>query len=171
MAQVRVPKSRFTHAHPAVSRPGSAKKMERQPKKGKKGGADGEGWFLPHPLPALLFVPFFTWSLNLAPRSLLRNRTETLATLFTSCYGQLIALIFGPTLYVFFFDRLSRCGSTDTLIYCMPVFKLILSLFIITLELISLQSRENPFQVNMTYYITVKLLCNVPFVLHKRSCI
>ena len=34
--------------------------------------------FLPHPLPALL--PFFVQSLTLVPRSLLLNRTETLAT-------------------------------------------------------------------------------------------
>ena len=36
--------------------------------------------FLPHPLPALLLAPFFTRSLTLVPRSLLLNRTETLAT-------------------------------------------------------------------------------------------
>ena len=36
--------------------------------------------FLPHPLPALLHAPFFARSLILAPRSLLLNRTETLAT-------------------------------------------------------------------------------------------
>ena len=36
--------------------------------------------FLPHPLPALLLTPFFTRSLTLVPRSLLLNRTETLAT-------------------------------------------------------------------------------------------
>ena len=35
--------------------------------------------FLPHPLPALLLAPFFARSLTLVPRSLLRNRTETLA--------------------------------------------------------------------------------------------
>ena len=36
--------------------------------------------FLPHPLPALSLLPFFTWCLTLVPRSLLLNRTETLAT-------------------------------------------------------------------------------------------
>ena len=36
--------------------------------------------FLPHPLPALSLTPFFTRSLTLVPRSLLLNRTETLAT-------------------------------------------------------------------------------------------
>ena len=36
--------------------------------------------FLPHPLPALLLTPFFARSLTLVPRSLLLNRTETLAT-------------------------------------------------------------------------------------------
>ena len=35
--------------------------------------------FLPHPLPALLLAPFFARSLTLVPRSLLLNRTETLA--------------------------------------------------------------------------------------------
>ena len=35
--------------------------------------------FLPHPLPDLLLTPFFARSLTLAPRSLLLNRTETLA--------------------------------------------------------------------------------------------
>ena len=34
----------------------------------------------PHPLPALLLAPFFARSLTLVPRSLLLNRTETLAT-------------------------------------------------------------------------------------------
>ena len=33
------------------------------------------------PLPALLLTPFFARSLTLVPRSLLLNRTETLATL------------------------------------------------------------------------------------------
>ena len=36
--------------------------------------------FLPHPLSALLLVPFFARSLALVPRSLLLNCTETLAT-------------------------------------------------------------------------------------------
>ena len=36
--------------------------------------------FLPHPLPALLLATFFARSLTLVPRSLLLNRTETLAT-------------------------------------------------------------------------------------------
>ena len=36
--------------------------------------------FLPHPLPALFLTPFFARSLTLVPRSLLLNRTETLAT-------------------------------------------------------------------------------------------
>ena len=50
----------------------------------KVGGRGGEGRketsFLPHPLPALLLAPFFARSLTLVPRSLLLNRTETLAT-------------------------------------------------------------------------------------------
>ena len=36
--------------------------------------------FLPYPLPALLFRPFFARCLTLVPRFLLLNRTETLAT-------------------------------------------------------------------------------------------
>ena len=36
--------------------------------------------FLPHPLPALLLALFVARSLTLVPRSLLLNRTETLAT-------------------------------------------------------------------------------------------
>ena len=35
---------------------------------------------LPLPLPALLLAPFFARSLTLVPRSLLLDRTETLAT-------------------------------------------------------------------------------------------
>ena len=49
----------------------------------KEGGGGGEGRkpsFLPHPLPALLPAPLFSWSLTLVPRSFLLNRTETLAT-------------------------------------------------------------------------------------------
>ena len=47
-------------------------------------GGEGKGRkfpsFLPHPLPALLLRPFFARSLTIFPRSLLLNRTETLAT-------------------------------------------------------------------------------------------
>ena len=35
--------------------------------------------FLPRPLPAILLLPFFTWSLTLVPHSSLLNRAETLA--------------------------------------------------------------------------------------------
>ena len=45
--------------------------------------------FLPHPLPALLLAPFFARSLTLVPRSLLLNRTETLATQDTVAYEDL----------------------------------------------------------------------------------
>ena len=49
----------------------------------KDGRGEGEGrkpsLSFP-PLPGLLFAPFFTRSLTLVPCSLLRNRTETLAT-------------------------------------------------------------------------------------------
>ena len=76
--------------HPSIQ---AARKNGTTAKKRKRGKRTGKDGFFLTPLPALLFVPFFTWSLTLAPRSLLRNRTETLATLFTSCYGQLIALI------------------------------------------------------------------------------
>ena len=56
------------------------REMEREPKKMKEGGGGGEGSFPPHLLPALLLAPFFAWSSTLVPRSLLRNRTEKLAT-------------------------------------------------------------------------------------------
>ena len=46
----------------------------------KEGGGAVEGTFPPHLLPALLLVPFFARSSTFAPRSLLRNRTEKLAT-------------------------------------------------------------------------------------------
>ena len=41
--------------------------------------------FLPHPLPAVLLAPFFPRSFTLLPRSLLENRTETLATQAKRC--------------------------------------------------------------------------------------
>ena len=44
------------------------------------GGGRKETSFLLHHLPALLLAPFFARSLTLVPRSLLLNRTETLAT-------------------------------------------------------------------------------------------
>ena len=56
------------------------REIEREPKKMKEGGGGGEGSFPPHLLPALLLAPFFAWSSTLVPRSLLRNRTEKLAT-------------------------------------------------------------------------------------------
>ena len=46
----------------------------------KEGGGGGEGRISSPPLPALLVEPFFARSLVLVPRSLLLNRTETLAT-------------------------------------------------------------------------------------------
>ena len=49
--------------------------------------------FLPHPLPALLLAPFFARSLTLVPRSLLLNRTETLATQATTCSHKLSFII------------------------------------------------------------------------------
>ena len=52
--------------------------MEREPKK-KEGEGGGEGRTLPHPLLALLLQHFSHGLVTLAPRSLLRNRTETLA--------------------------------------------------------------------------------------------
>ena len=57
--------------------------MKRESKNEWGVGGKGEGRkeaFLPHPLPALLLAPFFARSLVLVPRSLLLNRTETLAT-------------------------------------------------------------------------------------------
>ena len=58
--------------------------------------------FLPHPLPALLLVPFFARSLTLVPRSLLLNRAETLATQATSLLTQYLfsACSIQPDLHV-----------------------------------------------------------------------
>ena len=64
-------------------------KNEREPKIELGGGGGGEG--NPNPNPFILtqypfFAPllapsyFFVWSLTVVPRSLLRNRTEKLAT-------------------------------------------------------------------------------------------
>ena len=58
----------------------AAREMEREPKKMKEGGRAVEGTFPPHLLPALLLAPFFARSSTLVLRSLLRNRTEKLAT-------------------------------------------------------------------------------------------
>ena len=56
--------------------------MKQEPKNesGGRGRGRKETSFLHHPLPALLLAPFFARSLTLVPRSLLLNRTETLAT-------------------------------------------------------------------------------------------
>ena len=51
-------------------------RMERQPKNEGEEVEGKEG----QPPPALLLAPFFACSLTLVPRSLLRNRTEMLAT-------------------------------------------------------------------------------------------
>ena len=60
----------------------AAREVEREPKKKKKrwGGGGGEGTFPPHLLPALFLAPFFARSSTLVLRSLVRNRTEKLAT-------------------------------------------------------------------------------------------
>ena len=57
----------------------AAREMEQEPKK-KRGGGGGEGTFPPHLLPALFLAPFFARSSTLVLRSLVRNRTEKLAT-------------------------------------------------------------------------------------------
>jgi len=75
--------------HPSF--PGSAKKWNESQKK-KEGVAEREGWFLPNPLPALSVAPFSP-GLWLSFLVLCSETSRTLATLFTSCYGQLIALI------------------------------------------------------------------------------
>ena len=58
----------------------AAREMEREPKKKKREGGGGEGIFPPHLLPALFLAPFFARSSTLVLRSLVRNRTEKLAT-------------------------------------------------------------------------------------------
>ena len=58
----------------------AAREMKQEPKN-ESGGRGREVSFLSSPpLPALLLAPFFARSLTLVPRSLLLNRTETLAT-------------------------------------------------------------------------------------------
>ena len=58
-----------------------AQEMKREPKNERGGRGRGrKETFLPDPLPAVLLAPFFARSLTLVPRSLLLNRTETLAT-------------------------------------------------------------------------------------------
>ena len=60
----------------------AAREMKRDAKneRGERGRGRKETFFLPNPLPAHLLAPFFGQSLTLVPRSLLLNRTETLAT-------------------------------------------------------------------------------------------
>ena len=61
--------------------PREQKKWEPKNERGGRGrGRKDSFFFLPHALPALLLAPFFARSLTLVPRSLLLNRTETLAT-------------------------------------------------------------------------------------------
>ena len=56
----------------------------------KSRGLSASVFFLSSPpLPALLLAPFFARSLTLVPRSLLLNRTETLATQATVAYEDL----------------------------------------------------------------------------------
>ena len=62
--------------------------------------------FLPHPLPALLLAPFFARSLTLVPRSLLLNRTETLATQ-ANCKTAILIL---HNFFVFYYGY--RCLET-----------------------------------------------------------
>ena len=73
--------------HPSIQ----ARKKWNESKKTKEGGADEEGrkpsFSSSSPPPRSFSRPIFHWSLTLVPRSLLRNsrnRTETLAILFTS---------------------------------------------------------------------------------------
>ena len=56
------------------------KEREGRGRGGEEEGKRKEGTPLPLPLPALLLPPFFARSLTLVPRSLLIDRTETLAT-------------------------------------------------------------------------------------------
>ena len=56
-----------------------AREIKREPKN-ERGGGGGKGRKRQRPFPALLLAPFFAPSLTLVSRSLLLNRTETLAT-------------------------------------------------------------------------------------------
>ena len=60
--------------------------MKQEPKNESGAGGGRFPSFLHHPLPALLLTPFFARSLTLVPRSLLQNRTETLATQANETY-------------------------------------------------------------------------------------
>ena len=70
---------RFRLVSEPKNRPGNgisvltAREMKGEPKNEREGRK-------PHPLPALFIAPFCARSLTLVPRSLLLNRTETLAT-------------------------------------------------------------------------------------------
>ena len=57
----------------------AAREMKQEPKNESGGRGRGRGR-KETPLPALLLTPFFARSLTLVPRSLLLNRTETLAS-------------------------------------------------------------------------------------------
>ena len=59
---------------------GQREKWNENQKKKKREGGGGEGIFPPHLLPALFLAPFFARSSTLVLRSLVRNRTEKLAT-------------------------------------------------------------------------------------------
>jgi len=58
----------------------STKKWKRGQGEGKEASKQAFPSILPHPLPSLLLAQFFARSLALVPRSLFRDRTETLAT-------------------------------------------------------------------------------------------
>ena len=78
---------------------------------GQEGGSQNPGVclqafpsFLPHPLPALLLTPFFAQSLTIVPRSLLLNRTETLATQANECLAPASSWAFACLLLLFHAD-------------------------------------------------------------------
>ena len=58
----------------------AAREMKQEPKNESGGRGRDVSFLSSPPLPALLLAPFFARCLTLVPRSLLLNRTETLAT-------------------------------------------------------------------------------------------
>ena len=58
----------------------AAQEMKQEPKNESGGRGRDVSFLSSPPLPALLLAPFFARSLTLVPRSLLLNRTETIAT-------------------------------------------------------------------------------------------
>ena len=116
-------KSRYTHAHPAISsiHPSRQReKIELQPKN-ERGGSGRERKVCSSPPPRSFSSTIFHLVFDSRP-SFFTSETarKRLLRCLRAATGSPLPL-FGLTLYVFL-DQLSRCGSTDSPIYCMPGF-------------------------------------------------